>query len=146
MIWQAGALLYTGERMAHRVSTARGQARVTAIRDRGGDAVHGGQNFARGVRGEPAVRRDGQQLLGAAGGSRAHAIGGRLNAGGATLRDRLRGDAGDATTTASTTDAPARQTDFEQLRSDRRSTSPSPLPSTDDSDDTDDADTPRYIH
>ena len=52
-------------------------------------AGQSGRNFVRGVRGEPAVRSDGQTTLGY-GGSRAHAAGQRVNDAGSRLSNAFR--------------------------------------------------------
>ncbi|WP_435102415.1 hypothetical protein [Halarchaeum sp. P4] len=86
LVWQAGSLLQTGERVARHTSRARGQARLTTVRGSGQQAVQGGRDFTRGVRGAPPTRPDGQTVLQ---GSRAHTAGRRLNASGTTLHSRV---------------------------------------------------------
>lgn len=144
LVWQAGALLHTGERMANRVSMAQGRSRLATARDRGSTAAHGGKNFARGVRGQSAVRADGQHLL--SGGSRAHTAGSRLAAGGSSLRTRLSRRTGSTehTSDSAAADTPSRQTNFDHLRDDRNASRRSTAPS--DDDERENETPPRYIH
>jgi hypothetical protein len=67
-----------------------GQNRLARIQDAGGQTVHGSQNFARGVRGDPAQRRDGQTVFNS-GDSRAHAAGARLGTTTESLRSAFSG-------------------------------------------------------
>jgi hypothetical protein len=77
LVWQAGAIFFIADRAAHRISAQRGRDRMSRAREGGATTAHGGQNFARGVRNEPAVRQDGQYYLDPST-SRAHAAGSRL--------------------------------------------------------------------
>ncbi|MFC6993215.1 hypothetical protein ACFQH3_16735 [Haladaptatus sp. GCM10025707] len=77
LFWQAGALFVMAERTSHHMSSRQARTRVQAAQQRGSEASHGSRNFIRGVRGKPAIRRDGQTLLNS-GGSRAHSLGDRL--------------------------------------------------------------------
>ncbi|GGL34222.1 hypothetical protein GCM10009037_17280 [Halarchaeum grantii] len=74
-VWQAGSLLFVGDRISHRVSRTRAQSRLSSNAARMGNAHNSGRNFVRGVRGSPPVRRDGQTLLAS---SRSHAAGARV--------------------------------------------------------------------
>ncbi|WP_157525842.1 hypothetical protein [Halorientalis sp. IM1011] len=74
LFWQAGALFFVADRASQHVSRNRARARVTKTRDAGQTVQHGRRNFARGVRGEPAVTQGGQSLL-PSNDSRAHAAG-----------------------------------------------------------------------
>ncbi|WP_224448670.1 hypothetical protein [Haloprofundus salilacus] len=92
LFWQAGALFFMTDRMAQRVSTQRARTRVNQTIQTGRGGAQGGQNFMRGVRGQPAIRADGQTVLNS-GNSRAHATGSRLSASGSQLRQRFSRDA-----------------------------------------------------
>jgi len=103
LFWQAGALFFAGNQIAHRTSRRKAASRVQTARGHGQSAVHGGQNFARGLRGEPAQQPNGQSTFGS-GQSRAHAAGSRLNATGSNLHDAYstRGSGGDSPAGAAT--------------------------------------------
>jgi hypothetical protein len=88
LFWQAGALLLVTDRLARHGSRHRARDRVARARTAGREGTHGGRNFFRGARGQPAVRGDGQTLLGS-GNSRAHAAGSRLNSAHGRLTDRF---------------------------------------------------------
>jgi len=100
LFWQAGALFFVGDRMAHRTSRHRAASRVQSAKHHGAEATRGGKNFARGVRGDPAQTAGGQTVFGS-GESRSHAAGSRLNSMGSRLRgaydSRRSGSAGGAT-------------------------------------------------
>jgi hypothetical protein len=74
LVWQAGAIFFIGDRISRRVSTRQAQSRIADARTVTRETAHGGRNFVRGVRGQPAIQRSGQTLLGS-GSSRAHATG-----------------------------------------------------------------------
>ncbi|MFC6723437.1 hypothetical protein ACFQE1_03325 [Halobium palmae] len=78
LFWQAGALFFMADRMSNHVSKRRARTRITHLENTGQTTAHGGRNFARGARGRPAIRRDGQYLLGDQS-TRAHAAGARLH-------------------------------------------------------------------
>jgi hypothetical protein len=88
LFWQAGALLFVTDRLARHGSRHRARDRVERARTATQETTHGGRNFVRGARGQPAVRGDGQTLLGS-GDSRAHAAGSRLNGASGRLADRF---------------------------------------------------------
>jgi uncharacterized membrane protein YgcG len=88
LFWQAGALLFVTDRLARHGSRHRARERVDRAQTATQETTHGGRNFVRGARGQPAVRGDGQTLLGS-GGSRAHAAGSRLNGARGRLADRF---------------------------------------------------------
>ncbi len=88
LFWQAGALFFMADSAARHASRGRARARVQTVRTAGATTASGGQNFARGVRGQPAVRPDGQLLLGS-GDSRAHAVGSRLHSSSTSFRSAL---------------------------------------------------------
>ncbi|QIO24259.1 hypothetical protein [Haloarcula sp. JP-L23] len=96
MFWQAGAIFVFGERASHHASAQRARQRFATTAEGAQTAVQGTQNFTRGVRGEPAIRRDGQTVLGS-GDSRAHAGGQRVRETTVSLRDRVRADSSDST-------------------------------------------------
>ncbi|WP_336361618.1 hypothetical protein [Haladaptatus sp. ZSTT2] len=108
LFWQAGALFVMAERTSHHVSTNQAQARVQRVQQRGSDARHGSRNFLRGVRGKPAIRRDGQTLLDS-GGSRAHRLGHRLTPSSTSSKRSFRTDGGGLTK------PDARNSNFENL-------------------------------
>jgi len=94
LFWQAGAIMFMADRAARHVSAQRARRRTTTGREQVRKAEHGGRNFVRGVRDEPAVQNDGQTLLGS-GESRAHSAGQRVNRARSRLGDTLRrGDSG----------------------------------------------------
>lgn len=89
LFWQAGSIaLFTGS-VARNVSTTQARNRAGTIGETAQSGVQGGQNFARGVRDEPAVRPNGQYVLDS-GSSRAHRAGTRLNGTGTRLRETFR--------------------------------------------------------
>lgn len=142
LVWQAGSLLQTSERFARRSSVARGRARVGRAHGYGNEGVQGGRNFARGVRGRPALRSDGQELRT---GSRAHAVGSRLGSSGSRLRDRVRATVRpEAAAAGATSTSRSRDADVESLRTDRRSSTSRRTRSRSRDDDEDEP--PRYIH
>lgn|GEM_PF-885418 len=85
LFWQAGALFFVGDRMAHRTSRHRASSRMQSAKHHGAEATRGGKNFARGVRGDPAQTAGGQTVFGS-GQSRSHAAGSRLHSMGSRLR------------------------------------------------------------
>jgi len=101
LFWQAGALFFVGDRMAHRTSRNRATSRVQSAKHHGSAATRGGKNFARGVRGDPAQTAGGQTVFGS-GQSRSHAAGSRLNSMGTRLHgaynSRRSGSTGGTTT------------------------------------------------
>jgi hypothetical protein len=88
LFWQAGALFFMGDRAAQRVSATQAYRRFERTGEAGLQTAHADKNFRRGVRGESAVRRDGQEVFGS-GSSRAHRAGTRLRAGGRRLQSVL---------------------------------------------------------
>ncbi len=88
LFWQAGALLFVTDRLARHGSRHRARERVERARTATTEGTRGGRNFLRGVRGQPAVRGDGQTLLGS-GSSQAHAAGSRLNSASGRLANRF---------------------------------------------------------
>ncbi|WP_435349186.1 hypothetical protein [Haloarchaeobius sp. HRN-SO-5] len=80
LFWQAGAMFLASERISRQVSVKQARQRMGKTRAAGSATVHGGRNLSRGLRGESAVRRDGQTVFGS-GESRAHAAGSRLRGG-----------------------------------------------------------------
>ncbi len=128
LFWQAGALFFMTDRAARHTSRARVHERATGVRARGASTAHASRNFDRGVRGESAVRPDGQALLGSDG-SRAHRAGSHVRATGASLRGLARrgggrgggsgGGGNGGGGTAASDEPPAdtgRTEDFENLR------------------------------
>jgi len=93
LFWQAGAILFMADRASRHVSAQRAKRRARAGRERVRQAVQSGRNFGRGVRNKPAVRNDGQLMLGS-GDSRAHAAGRRVNNAGSRLGRVFRSDDG----------------------------------------------------
>jgi hypothetical protein len=93
LFWQAGAIMFMADRAASHVSAQRAKRRVSGGQERVQQAGQSGRNFVRGVRNEPAVRSDGQTMLGS-GDSRAHATGQRVNDAGSRLRNTF-GDGND---------------------------------------------------
>ena len=150
MFWQAGAIFVFGERASHHASAQRAQQRFATTAQGAQTAVHGTQNFTRGVRGEAARKRDGQTVFGS-GDSRAHAGGRRVRETTVSLRDRLTADSSDTGASQSDTeasgerqdkpaDSDSRDSDFSAMRDRSRD-------STSDSDtDRSDDDRPRYIN
>lgn len=94
LFWQAGAILFMADRAASHVSAERARQRTSRGRERVRQAGQSGRNFTRGVRNEPAVRSDGQTMLGS-GDSRAHAAGQRVNDAGSRLSGVFRDGGGD---------------------------------------------------
>jgi hypothetical protein len=119
LVWQAGAIFFIADRAAHRISAQRGRDRMDRVREGGAATAHGGQNFARGVRDEPAVRQDGQYYLDP-GASRAHAAGSRLRHTTNRLTHRFRdrgGPGGGSDGSRTGTVGERRNDEFEGLRS-----------------------------
>ena len=160
-IWQAGAIFVFGERAGHHASGRQAQNRVAKANAGAQTTAHGGQNFTRGARGDAAVKRDGQAVLGS-GNSRAHAAGTKLRETSVSLRDRITERTGDAASSggagddhdgpssppkdgaASSPSRATRQSDFSTLR-DRGNDTPSETDETDEST-YDPDDRPRYIN
>ncbi|NHN48016.1 hypothetical protein G9464_10450 [Halostella sp. JP-L12] len=94
LFWQAGALFFAADRASHRMSKGRARQRVSRTKDRGGTAVRGGRNFARGVQGKAAVDSTGQTKL--QNNSRAHAMGSRLHTTRVGLREAFGGGTDDS--------------------------------------------------
>lgn len=136
LFWQAGAMFFMADRASSHVSRRRASNRVHRVRATGGATKQGSRNFARGARGQPAVRPSGQTVL-RSGESRAHRTGKRLNAAGSRLRSRF-GNAGDGGSGGSGGDLSpdgGRVEAFENLEDRRRAPgrTPSHAESTDDS-------------
>lgn len=116
LFWQAGALFFVADRVSHRVSTQRAQARMGEVQNRSSEATHSARNFTRGLRGRGARSRDGEQFFGS-GNSRANRSGLRLRAGAtdakAGIEDRVFG--------RGSSDGPVRNEAFQNLRSSRSS-------------------------
>jgi len=161
LFWQAGAIFVFGERAGHHASGRQAQNRVAKANAGAQTTAHGGQNFTRGARGDAAVKRDGQAVLGS-GNSRAHAAGTKLRETSVSLRDRITERTGDAASSggagddhdgpssppkdgaASSPSRATRQSDFSTLR-DRGNDTPSETDETDEST-YDPDDRPRYIN
>jgi hypothetical protein len=77
LFWQAGALFFAADRASHRISKDRGKQRVARTKAQGEQAARGSKNFARGVRGNDPVGRDGQANSNPTE-SRAHSMGSRV--------------------------------------------------------------------
>ncbi|WP_324665396.1 hypothetical protein [Haloarcula sediminis] len=146
LFWQAGALFFMADSASRHTSRDRGKARVEAARSAGATTKTGTQNFARGLRGESAVRQDGQAVLGS-GDSSTHAAGTRLNSTATSLQSRLSTETTHSETATQTTDSSSsdsRNNQFETLR-DRNSPSETSSGS-DGSSEYPDDDRPRYIN
>jgi hypothetical protein len=86
LFWQAGALLFIGERLVSHTSQRRVRTRLERSRDRGAQLRHESRNVVRGLRGQRAVDPDGQTKLNASGShSRGHQFGSRLRRAGRRL-------------------------------------------------------------
>jgi hypothetical protein len=93
LIWQAGGIFFVADQMARHASRERVLQGTGRARQHASDTVHAGRNAMRGLRNEPAVRRDGQTLLRTTAGtatSRGHRAGAGLRSTSATLRNALR--------------------------------------------------------
>ncbi|WP_440992299.1 hypothetical protein [Haloarchaeobius baliensis] len=128
LFWQAGAIFMASERIGRQVSTGRLSQQMSSTKQAGQTAAHGGRNFSRGLRGDSAIRRDGQTVLGS-GSSRAHAAGQRVRGTrdslGAVFSTSTRGQrAGGPSTDSAGSHGPPRNETFDALRPDR----PSALP------------------
>ncbi|WP_435320283.1 hypothetical protein [Haloarchaeobius sp. TZWSO28] len=128
LFWQAGAVFVATQRIAGQMSRRRAQSRMARTRDTGLAATQGGRNFSRGLRGDVAVRQDGQYMLGS-GGSRAHGAGVRVRDAGSRLSDAItpggrRGGKGGPG--GSTRPEDSRNTSFDTLRP--RALPPGPSP------------------
>ncbi|WP_336000162.1 hypothetical protein [Halorientalis halophila] len=77
LFWQAGAIFFVADRASQRLSGSQARNRVTKSRDVGSRTAHGTRNFSRGMDGKPAIKPNGQSVLGS-GDSRAHAAGKQL--------------------------------------------------------------------
>ncbi|WP_415380527.1 hypothetical protein [Halosimplex sp. TS25] len=164
LFWQAGSIFFMAQSASRHASTRRARSRVNRTRDTGSSALHSGRNFVRGVRGQAAIRSDGQAVFDS-GNSRAHAAGSRLNDTGSRLRGTFRrttstdarsdggstgrpGSSDSAESTNSRADSDdgddsARQ--FDALRDPARTGSRSSSESSDDSKRSAIDDDPRYI-
>lgn len=90
LIWQAGATFFIGEQMTRHASHNRFPRRNVDGQRYREKAVQAGRNAVRGLRGELAVRRDGQALLRTRSGTatdRGHRAGSRLRSTTSSLRD-----------------------------------------------------------
>lgn len=90
LIWQAGATFFIGEQLTRHASPTRLPTRKGGETQYAETAVHTGRNAVRGLRNQPAVRRDGQTLLRTESGTatdRGHRVGNRLRSTTTTLRD-----------------------------------------------------------
>lgn len=128
LFWQAGAIFAASERIGRQVSTGRVRQQLNTTKQAGQTAAHGGRNFSRGLRGDSAVRRDGQTVFDS-GSSRAHAAGQRVRSTGDSLAAAFSSPASESSsgaTTETTTSAPGstRNESFDALRPNR----PSALP------------------
>ncbi|MFC7133288.1 MULTISPECIES: hypothetical protein [Salinibaculum] len=85
LVWQAGALFFMADRAMSHASSVRARNRVQSVQTRSQEARYGGRNFSRGLRGDAAVRPDGQMVINS-GQSRAHAAGSRMRSAGAGIR------------------------------------------------------------
>jgi hypothetical protein len=170
LFWQAGAILFMAERGLNHASASRAQTRVQTVRAGGQQTNHAAGNFARGFRGAPAVRQDGQMLVDGSQ-SRAHAVGSRLRSAGSSLRgvaslrdgggggrdggsggsgsasSKLGGsDQGGSGQSNSTEDEATRTNDFSNLRESTQSRSSRPQTDSDDDEQASSDDRPRYIN
>ncbi|WP_256301998.1 hypothetical protein [Haloarchaeobius salinus] len=127
LFWQAGAMFVASERIGRQVSTGRLGQQMSSTKQAGQTAAHGGRNFSRGLRGDSAIRRDGQTVLGS-GNSRAHAAGQRVRGTrdslGAVFSTPTRQSAGGPSTDSAGPHSSTRNESFDALRPDR----PSALP------------------
>jgi hypothetical protein len=79
LFWQAGAVLFIGDRLGRQASRRRLQTRLEHGREQGVALANEGRNALRGVRGQRAIGRDGQtELRSGVTRSRSHRLGGRL--------------------------------------------------------------------
>jgi len=118
LFWQAGALFFMADSASRHTSRDTGRARMEKVSTATDTTATGGQNFSRGLQGEPAVRSDGQAVLGS-GDSRAHAAGARLNKTGTNLQSRLSSSTERSESvreTTQTTQSDSRNNQFETLR------------------------------
>ncbi|MFD1646055.1 hypothetical protein [Haloarchaeobius litoreus] len=128
LFWQAGAIFMASERMGRQVSTGRLGQQLSSTKQAGQTAAHGGRNFSRGLRGDGAIRRDGQTLLNS-GDSRAHAAGQRVRGTRDSLAAAFSGPSPESSTgvaseASSSGQDTTRNDSFDALRPDR----PSALP------------------
>jgi len=147
LFWQAGALFFMADSASRHASRDRGKARIDTARSAGETTATGTRNFGRGLQGKPAVRPDGQAVLGS-GDSTAHAAGNRLNNTATSLQSRFSTETPSSETTKRTSDSSqseSRNNQFETLR-DRNSSSENSSRSDDASPDYPDDDRPRYIN
>lgn len=93
LFWQAGALFFMADRAARYTSRHRARQRIQTIQTHTQQARQGGRNFARGLRGEPAVRANGQMVIDS-GNSRTHAVGSRVRSTGSSLSGAFRSGRG----------------------------------------------------
>ena len=90
LIWQAGGIFTVTDQMTRHASRKHFQRRTGRARQHASDTVHAGRNAMRGLRNEPAVRRDGQTILRTNTGtatSRGYRVGAGLRSTSATLRN-----------------------------------------------------------
>lgn len=95
LFWQAGALFFIGDRMAHHFSAQRAKNRARRFKQGINTGKQGSRNFVRGLRDEPAITQSGQYVFDS-GGSRAHSAGQRLNNVGSRLRNPENGSGGNS--------------------------------------------------
>ena len=162
LVWQAGALFFVADRAMSHTSRHRARGRAASITQRGRETKQGGQNFARGLRGEPAARPDGQAVFNS-GDSRAHAAGSRMRSTASGLRSAVvsddgggAGDGGSASAGGNQQPSSSdegdsasveggRSSDFENLSDRHRATNQSDRTETTEQSDRRDDD-PRYIY
>jgi len=146
LFWQAGALFFMADSASRHASRDTGKARVETARSAGATTKTGTQNLNRGLQGKPAVKSDGQAVLGS-GDSKAHAAGTRLNSTATSLKSRFSTETTRSETTKQTTDSSSsdsRNNQFESLRD--RNSSSEKSPRSDDTSEYPDDDRPWYIN
>jgi len=117
LIWQAGNLFSTTDRLSRHSNHSRAPQRVAKSRERTAVVHHRGAEFTRGARGEPSQDRNNQTLL--VSGTRAHAAGATVRQAGRSLRTRFEAVRSSTRVTDETAPTPdgGRNTDFDTLRS-----------------------------
>lgn len=95
LFWQAGAIFFIGNRVAHHFSSQQAMNRAIRVKQGVNKGKQGSRNFVRGLRDEPAVTQSGQYVFDS-GDSRAHLAGQRLSNAGSRLRNSTSGDGGNS--------------------------------------------------
>lgn len=115
LFWQAGSIFNVARTTAHHASRQRARSRISQVKSTSRQPATVGRNFVRGVRGQSAVRSDGQTLLGS-GDSRSHTAGSRLRTTASTFSSQQENTTGSTKTTSGGGATASRNASFDTLR------------------------------